>query len=118
MTDDTSPRGLARAHLEMDESSLFALLAPNRPGQHTLYSREGRAVQGKAVFRTTLEKVRAEICGKLRNDASRLQDRTELTVLIAATLEQLSPGTSAFPIAALIVKIGFDELCREVKNGC
>lgn len=106
----------AEKYLAMDEDSLFAILVPEAGGQ--LYSQGGLIAKGKERFRKVFILVRDNVCSVYREHDSTIDNTVDLTILIATAIS-VTPIVATVPVlpfAALLVKIGLGELCREEKK--
>jgi len=107
----------ATKYFNMDEAELYALLVPEHVRQ-TLFTKDGVVLRGREIFYTTFAKVRETICRQYATAPQITSHAIDLVVIISDALAS-SPnlvGIPVLPMAALIVKIGLEELCKDAHN--
>ena len=111
--NEFTPQDISRL-LQLDSADLYLLLL-NEQAEKQLYSKEGRIAQGQNVFATRFRRVRDELCSQYRARGTKIDNLIDLTALIATVLlaSQKIEDTFILPMAALISKIGLQELCPE-----
>jgi hypothetical protein len=109
---------LAQRYLALDEDDLYALLATPQGEQPDLFSREGRIAKGKRVFVAQLGKLRNDICGSYRAHSQRVDTALDIVAIVTPVLLAATSLSKelVYPLAALITKLGIDEICREVPD--
>lgn len=107
---------LAQRYLALDEDDLYALLATPQDEQPDLFSREGRIAKGKRVFVAQLSKLRNDICGTYRAHSHRVDTALDIVAIVTPVLLAATSLSKelVYPLAALITKLGIDEICKEV----
>jgi hypothetical protein len=112
---DATMRAEAEQYLALDPSELYTLMVPERVREEEVFSREGLVARGKAAFATALREGRTTVCAQYGTRGASVRNAIDLVVLVAGALVAVPAlaGIPALPMAALIVKIGLEELCRE-----
>ena len=107
----------ARRHLELSDDELLMMMLP--PGQQTAFSREGALMRGREIFHSVLDNVRDRVCEIYRQRADKHENTVALVALIASALigNATLGGIPAFAFAALVAKIGLDNVCGGDRAG-
>ncbi|HEX9173960.1 MAG TPA: hypothetical protein VF861_15010 [Telluria sp.] len=103
----------AHTLLAQSEEELFVQLVPEDERQE-LYSQEGIIARGRLIFRSLFMSCRDRIC-ELYAHSDAKRDEVELLKLVAGVLISKAVVTSVpvIPAAALAVKIGLAQLCKQ-----
>ena len=103
--------------VSLDEDEPYTLLVP--ASDLHAYSRGGLIVRGNAIFKARVAEVRSIVCRQYHQRGANLKNAIDLTVLIGTALlaAPAMAGVPALPMAALLVKIGLEELCRDEPIG-
>jgi hypothetical protein len=99
--------------LERDTADLYGMLVPETLRAGRLYSREGLAARGRQIFMSVLEDTKESICEQYRKRKETIGDSVQLMALIGGVLLAVHVAVPIMPMAALVVKIGINELCIE-----
>jgi hypothetical protein len=103
----------ATAILATSEEELFGLLVPEAE-KRELHSFDGVVARGRIIFRGAFLNVRDQVCALRNPEGENFSNEVDLLALIAtAIVGQISlAGIPVVPMAALILKIGLEKLCK------
>jgi hypothetical protein len=102
----------AMQYLQRDSQYLYEQLVPEHLRAGSLYSREGLAARGKQIFTTVLAETKPTICSEYALRKDTVRNSVDLMTLVGSVLLVAHVAVPIMPMAALVVKIGMDELCR------
>src|SRR5579863_6976520 len=112
---NTFTPGEAEKYLEMNEQELYSLLVPAQVREEQAFSKDALVLRGRTIFAACLRDTRKIVCEQYRARGEALKNSLDLVVLVAAGLA-VTPtmvGIPILPMAALLVKIGLSEVCRD-----
>jgi hypothetical protein len=98
--------------LALDEQALYEMLVP---ASQQVFSKEGMVAKGRSIFASRLAAARGAVCRQYTERGANVRNSIDLTVLVGAALlaAPAMDGIPILPMAALIVKIGLEEVCRK-----
>lgn len=113
VTQDTDEelRAAIAAQLALPDDDLFATIVPAELASQ-MYSRDGLAARGRAIFADVLRRNRSTLCQTYHRNKDSIRDAIDLAVLVLPLTAVVAPGLPAIGVAALVAKIGLDQLCK------
>jgi hypothetical protein len=109
-------RGQLEELLKLDQDELFIRLVPEHARKQA-YSRGGLVGRGQNIFFRVSGDVRSAVCQQYNQRTGTAKSIIDLAVMIVPALVSIPHlPVPALPLAALLVKTGLEELCREDKK--
>jgi hypothetical protein len=116
MTSDKTRQQLEEL-LTLDQDELLIKLVPEHTRAQQAYSRGGLVTRGRDIFHRVSDDVRGAICRQYNQRTGTTKNLVDLAVIIVPALVSVPHlSVPVLPLAALLVKTGLEELCREDKE--
>jgi hypothetical protein len=99
--------------LTLSEDDLYALLV-SKTNHTDFYSRDSIVSRGKALCVSYVKRCRTVVCESYRNNGTQISNKIDLACLIGEAIASVPDlaHVPTLPLAALIVKIGLENICR------
>ncbi len=108
----------ASQYLAYNEEDLYAMLVPEHLRRQA-YSKEGLIARGHEIFVSKIKQLQSLICKQYTGRGDTIKSSIDLTLIVATAIVGAPAmlGIPVLPVAALIVKIGLEEICKSSKKG-
>ena len=99
--------------LALPDDELYAAVVP-ADLRSQMYSKDGLVARGRSIFTDVVRRNRLSLCQVYHRNKESIRDAIDLAVLVVPLVAAAAPGLPAVAVAALVAKIGLDQLCKDV----